>query len=261
MYNGNQRILITNIQRMCFQDGPGIRTTVFFKGCSIRCPWCANPECQESGIEVYSKDVFGGQEIRKQYGYYINLSDLYNEVVKDHIYYNLSGGGITFSGGEPLLFLSDCQWILEKLHSAKIHCAVETALFVDYALLETVADDIDLFIVDIKTVSKEFGYKVLKGDINQYIENFTFLAEKNKKMLIRFPAIPGYTANEKNILEICEFLKKHNKNAIQVLKGHNFAVNKYKNLRRISMEFDECDIVNIIKLFSDNKIKCQVFSY
>ena len=93
-----EKILISNIQRFSLQDGPGIRTTLFLKGCNLRCPWCANPENLENNIKKIVKD-------NREYifGYYMEVEKLKEELIKDKSYYELNNGGVTFSGGEPLL--------------------------------------------------------------------------------------------------------------------------------------------------------------
>ena len=109
-------VRVTDIQRFSLNDGEGIRTTVFLKGCSIKCPWCANPECISS-------------KIQGEFGYDISLDDLENEILKDEPYYE-TGGGVTFSGGEPLLQIRSLEPLLKSLKHKNINICFETALFV-----------------------------------------------------------------------------------------------------------------------------------
>ena len=137
-------MLITNIQRFSLHDGPWIRTTVFLKGCNLRCPWCANPENLSFQKEEYVKDGIKGI-----YGYEISGEELEKEILKDKIYYE-DGGGVTFSGGEALLAFKELEPLLKKLKEDKINICVETALMVKNELLEIALNYVDLFIIDIK---------------------------------------------------------------------------------------------------------------
>ena len=103
------KVIVSNIQRFCLHDGPGIRTTVFFKGCSLNCPWCANPENIDFNIEEYSEN---GE--KKHFGYEISLEELEKEIIKDEDYY-MTGGGVTFSGGECLFQFKKIEPLLQKL--------------------------------------------------------------------------------------------------------------------------------------------------
>ena len=125
------KVRITNIQRFCLSDGPGIRTTVFLKGCNLNCPWCANPENIEYEFNDYIKDN-GEKGI---FGYDIELENLFEEIMKDKEYYKMNNGGVTFSGGEPLLQIKRLEPILKKLKENKINICFETALNIPKDLL------------------------------------------------------------------------------------------------------------------------------
>ena len=103
-------MIVTNIQHFCLHDGDGIRTTVFLKGCSLRCPWCANPENINMNIEKYVEKL-NNKEIEKNYGFNITIDELYSEIVKDKNFYS-NGGGVTFSGGEPILQINELEDLL-----------------------------------------------------------------------------------------------------------------------------------------------------
>lgn len=117
-------MIITNIQRFSLHDGPGIRTTVFLKGCSIRCPWCSNPENINHQIESYVKDGKEGF-----YGKEYSVDQVLKEVLKDKIFYE-DNGGVTFSGGEALLYAKELLPLMEQIKQNNISIAVETCLFV-----------------------------------------------------------------------------------------------------------------------------------
>ena len=141
-------MLITNIQRFSLHDGPGIRTTIFLKGCSLRCPWCANPENIKPYPEKYYKDGIEGI-----YGKNYTYDEVYNEIIKDRAFYD-ENGGVTFSGGEALLYVNEILPLLEKLKKERITIAVETCLFIPTENLRRVIPYIDYFYVDMKILDK-----------------------------------------------------------------------------------------------------------
>lgn len=137
-------MIITNIQRFSLHDGPGIRTTVFLKGCSIRCPWCSNPENINHQIESYVKDGKEGF-----YGKEYSVDQVLKEVLKDKIFYE-DNGGVTFSGGEALLYAKELLPLMQQIKQNNISIAVESSLFVPSSYLEMVIPFVDYFYVDLK---------------------------------------------------------------------------------------------------------------
>ena len=148
-------VTITNIQHSCFHDGPGIRTTVFLKGCNLKCPWCCNPE----NIDF---------EIDKYFGEEINLEDLKKELLKDKEFYSLNNVGVTFSGGEPILQINKLIELLKELKSENINICFETALFINEKQLKLTIPYVDEFIVDIKILNNKLCRDIIGGDINLF---------------------------------------------------------------------------------------------
>lgn len=238
-------ILVTNIQRFSLHDGPGIRTTVFFKLCSLCCPWCSNPENLEDKIQDYIKDGVTGS-----YGKYYNTEELYSEVIKDKPFYNGEineyqitdpslleklPGGITFSGGEALLQIKQLEPLLQKLNKEHIHIAVETCLFVPEENLNTSLQYIDIFYVDIKILDKDNCRKYLHGQLDIYLSNLKILMQSEKPVVIRVPVIGGYTDgvdNRKAVFELISSYVKEGANILKVelIKEHNLGINKYRSL-------------------------------
>ena len=242
-YDFTSKVMITNIQRFSLHDGPGIRTTVFLKGCSLRCPWCCNPENIKPDIQKYIKD-----DTEKFYGTEMTLKELYDEIIKDKAFYagNISEynirnakdlenlpGGITFSGGEPLLQIKKMTPLLQKLKDDHIHMSIETSLYADEESLDAALEYIDLFYIDIKSLDKEFCKNILKGDLSRYISNIQTVFNSKKPVVIRIPVIGGYTDKQENRQAIIDFLKA-NKNAnilrIELLKEHDLGKSKYISL-------------------------------
>ena len=159
------KILITNIQRFSLHDGPGIRTSVFLKGCNIHCPWCSNPENLSCQIQAYLKN---GQ--KGIFGKYLTIKELYTEIMKDKVFYlgNLSRfnimrsndiellpGGVTFSGGECLIQIQSLEPLLRQLNTEHIHITIETSLFIPERNLNIAIKYIDFFYIDIKIMDSD----------------------------------------------------------------------------------------------------------
>ena len=221
-----KKIIISNIQRMCFHDGPGIRTTIFMKGCTIHCPWCSNPENISFLPEPYTKDGRMGV-----YGKEYDIDELFGIILKDAIYWG-DGGGVTFSGGEALAHIEKLQILLERLKSVGVHIAVETALFVPKKFIDIAMNLIDLFIVDIKMLDESACRKVLGGNTDQYKKNLYSLYAAKKEMLFRIPCNYEYTLTDENVNTIIKFVSDYPDIPIEIFAIHDLAESKYKSLGR-----------------------------
>lgn len=218
-------MIITNIQRFSLHDGPGIRTTVFLKGCSIRCPWCSNPENINHQIESYVKDGKEGF-----YGKEYSVDQVLKEVLKDKIFYE-DNGGVTFSGGEALLYAKEILPLMEQIKQNNISIAVESSLFVPSSYLEMVIPFVEYFYVDLKVMDKERCSFLLKGNLDLFKSNLSILA-KSKKFNVRIPVIYGYTDDENNIKCIIDVIREYRSSIekVELIKGHNLGDNKYVTL-------------------------------
>ena len=222
----NGSALVTNIQRFSLHDGPGIRTTVFLKGCTLRCPWCANPENISFGREPYDNDGAAAW-----YGTELPLDDIYAEVMKDRAYY-AEGGGVTFSGGEPLAHAKKIEPLLEKLRDEKISVCMETALFVPPEQLETSLRYADCYCADIKILDEEKCASILGGNLSLYVGNARRLQMAGKNVTWRLPLISPHTTDEENLSSAASFCAKNGIRSIELIKGHNLAAKKYASLAR-----------------------------
>lgn len=235
-------ILVTNIQRFSLHDGPGIRTTVFLKGCSLHCPWCCNPETIAPVSQNYSDDGHDGT-----YGFWITTDMLYQELIKDEVFYNKSiqtvnissvdqldrlPGGVTFSGGEALLQIHKIEKLLQKLKDNHIHTAIETSLFAPQNCVRTAIAYIDLFYVDIKILDQHDCRQFLGGDLNQYLANLDIVLASGKPIVFRIPVIGSYTDGFSNKQKVINLIKnaKGNVLKVEVIKEHNLALKKYHTL-------------------------------
>lgn len=261
---------IFDIQRFSLDDGPGIRTVVFFKGCNMVCPWCHNPEfisdrpelfrtyskCRLCGtcIEIcpagavslsdnmlltdYNKcnlcgaciDACPAGSIR-QSGYEISVEDLVAVVAKDREYYQRSGGGVTFSGGEPTL---QYDFLLESLMECKkngIMTALDTNGSLDHEKMLKLLDYTDQVLLDFKHISKDKHKKFTCMD-NTYILNMLGLLSGKAEVEIRVLVIPSFNDTADELKAIIEKVKEYDFRKIRLLPYHVFRKGKYKSLGR-----------------------------
>ena len=230
--------LVFDIKKYAIHDGPGIRTTVFFKGCPLECQWCHNPEsrsayvehsfrknrctgcgqcveaCPEQAISMIDdkpvteikKCTLCGRCVdictacaREIVGREMTVNEVLDEVEKDIIFYDESGGGVTFSGGEPLMQPEFLVALLNQCKRQGIHTAVDTSCYADPKIIETVGEKADLFLCDIKHMDSEI-HKQFTGVGNDLIlENIKLLSQADKEIIIRIPIIPGFNDEKANI--------------------------------------------------------------
>jgi pyruvate formate lyase activating enzyme len=216
--------LIFDIKRFAIHDGPGIRTTVFFKGCPARCWWCHNPEA------VYpAQDDKTGKSLERM----MTADELMIELKKDRIFYEQSGGGVTFSGGEPLAQPEFLNEVLEKCKQDEnyFHTALDTTGYASWKTLEIIAEKTDLFLYDLKLMDSA-EHRKYTGIPNELIlDNLKMLADKGKDIIIRFPVIPGITDQQNNINKIKEYVASlKNVREIDILAYHKMGESKYEKL-------------------------------
>lgn len=247
--------LITNIQRFCVHDGPGIRTTVFFKGCSLHCPWCANPEnmtreqeyfifpekcfaCDEKDYCQISEKVKSKIENKcyeygaiKKIGKYISPIQLYEELIKDRVYWG-DEGGVTFSGGEALLFLKKYELTLNLLKERNINIAIETALNISTDAVIWATKYVDRFYVDVKTLDAILFRKLFGGEINTFKKNIAILTQNFDLENITFRVPISYeNFGEKScLLMLKQYFDEIGIRNVEIFSVHNLAKAKYERL-------------------------------
>ena len=214
-------VRVTNIQRMCFDDGPGIRTTVFMKGCSIHCPWCSNPE----NISFEKQTALTCSE----YGVDYEAQELVRILEKDKGFWGCDGG-VTFSGGEALMQSRRLREVWDLLKSDGIHLAVETALFVPEDLLEIAMQYIDFYYVDVKLLEKSMCTSVLGGDVNRYKENVKKLDAQRKDIHFRVPCSKEYVLQKGNREVLLDFFREYRQYPIEIFSLHDLGRKKYQSL-------------------------------
>lgn len=263
--------VILNLQKYSVHDGPGIRTTVFFKGCPLNCTWCHNPESQQFAreiiyfnnrctfcgkcVEVCPQNAIFINENNFQYnknkctlcekcidscinnakeiaGKFYNSDELMHEIQKDSIFYEESSGGVTFSGGEPLCQIAFLGEVLEKCKKKSIHTALDTTFYSSWADIERIMDYTDLFLIDIKHMDSNIHKKYTSVNNELILENITNLSALKKNIYIRVPIIPGVNDDIENLSKLRDFLSKLNINQINLLPYHKIGMDKYSRIQR-----------------------------
>lgn len=214
--------VVFNIKRFALHDGPGIRTTVFLKGCPQACWWCHNPEGLNPGLS-------NGIGERK------TAAQVMEEIEKEVIFYDESGGGATFSGGEPLMQPEFLAALMDECRKKQIHVALDTTGCVSPGRFNSLVDKADLFLYDLKIMDDQQHIKYT-GTSNRYaLENLKTLSQKEKNVIIRFPMIPGITDNDENVTAIAVFISGlRGIHHLHVLPFHRTAEQKY---RRLNIEY------------------------
>lgn len=234
---------IFNIQRYSLNDGAGIRTVVFFKGCPHRCPWCANPESISARIETVrreSKCLHCAPCLRdadacpsgafERIGRDVTLEQLTREVMKDDVFYRVSGGGVTLSGGEVLMQAAFATHFLQRLRRYGVHTAIETAGDAAFSRLLPLARQCDEVLFDLKIMDPERALSVPAINQPRVLDNFRRLVAEGVNVIPRVPLIPGFTLTEANMASILAFLLGSGIRQLHLLPFHAFGQAKYRLL-------------------------------
>lgn len=227
-------VTIFDIKRFAIHDGPGIRTTVFFKGCSLSCQWCHNPESRSSECQYYiKKQKLNGKsfERKETIGKYIEINDLLEEIEKDRIFYEESNGGVTFSGGEPLMQSIALKEISNSCKKIGIHTTLDTTGFIKEEEFKETINDIDLFLYDIKHLVDKVHMEFTGVSNKLILKNLFHLFETKRNVIIRFPVIPDVNTDEKHLGLMAELLVKIRNEQIfriDLLPYHKIGSDKYK---------------------------------
>ncbi len=197
--------IIFDIKRYAIHDGPGIRTTVFLKGCAASCWWCHNPESQTTEIEQAVRknrlDDCVIEEI-EMIGKKMTVREVLIEIKKDRVYFDESGGGVTFSGGEPLLQENFLRELLIACRQDGIHTTLDTTGYASEDVFNSIIDHVDLFLYDIKFIDDNLHQKFTGVSNMTILNNLITLVKMNKSVRLRLPVIPEMTDSIKNINEI-----------------------------------------------------------
>jgi pyruvate formate lyase activating enzyme len=260
---------IFDIQRYSIHDGPGIRTTVFLKGCPLNCWWCHNPESQRYGpLLVFWKDRCIGcgdcericpehavsvagilHEIDREkcrccgscakacpaaalemIGRTVTVEYVMKEIEKDLIFYDQSGGGVTFSGGEPLMQPEFLKSLLKECRARDIHTAVDTSGYASWDVLSGLYGFTGLFLYDIKHMDDNVHTKVTGVSNRIILENLERLAKVHSRIIVRVPLVPSINDDRANITKTARFISSIGLREVNVLPYHRTGMDKYARL-------------------------------
>jgi len=265
------KINIFDIQRFSWVDGPGIRTVVFFKGCNLRCLWCHNPESHSFNRELFFYDdrciqcgkcvqicPNGCHTITNECVHFLerslcdacgkcasvcnaealeivgketSIDETMHEVLKDVEFYKMSGGGVTISGGEPLLQPEGCYRLLKSCREKGIGTAVDTAGNVEWSSLEYLLPVMDYILYDIKTLDDTLHRKVCGASNSLIIENLMRLKHSSVSLIVKVPVVPGVNDTEEEIGKIVELMSDFdNLEKVELLPFHKLGRPKYRAL-------------------------------
>jgi len=274
--------LIVDIKRNALDDGPGIRTLIFFKGCPLSCVWCQNPEAKSSEQEIsFDKEVcsFCGKcaevcetnAINLDYKYRINrevcnfcgkcvnicpnhayelvgkyydIDDLIEIILKDKIFFKNSGGGVTLSGGEPTLHMNYVNKLLQKLKKQEIHVCLETCGYFNLSKFkEMILPYLDLIYFDLKLYDSVLHKKYCGVSNEIILQNFEYLINKSEvELLPRIPLIPSITTDKKNLKSFAQFLKSNNINKVHLLPYNPLWLSKPEKIG-VKLEYDHSEML------------------
>jgi pyruvate formate lyase activating enzyme len=261
--------IVFNIQRFSIQDGPGIRTTVFLKGCPLRCLWCSNPESMRLSPEIITRDIkcIGSgkcaeicpkraiafvEKIRiidwercnycmkcaqvcpskaiEAVGEHMTIAEVIDTVGRDSNYYRRTNGGMTLSGGEPLLQWQFALGLLREAKRKGFHTALDTAGYAEWEILDEVLNHTDLVLYDVKHMDSE-KHQEATGVFNERIlDNLQkTLAKSRTKVWIRRPVIPSFNDSEEDLEKLCRFVLTLDRpvEKISLLPYHKYGELKY----------------------------------
>ena len=260
---------ISDIQRFCVHDGPGIRTVVFFKGCPLRCKWCQNPETQDAkpqlmvlpnlcigcGVCVqacphHALEMDGTQIVmnrsrctvcgacaktcyagaRRIVGASQTVEEIERLVLTDEVFYHNTGGGVTLSGGEVTLYPAFAQALLRKLQARGVHTAIETCGHCSWPAFEQVLQHTDLVLYDLKHTNAMVHQRSTGVDNILILENLRRIRRMGKAVILRFPLIPGVNDGAENLRKTAELAREYGIEELHLLGFHQLGENKWYGL-------------------------------
>lgn len=258
--------LVFDIRHFSVHDGPGIRATVFLKGCPLKCTWCHNPESQLCEAETMeTTQHLGGNKlivnkliVNKLVGNLMQVDEVMSELKKDTLIFDESKGGATFSGGEPM---AQSEFLIELLKACKkleLHTAVDTSGFATESVIKRIARYSPLFLYDLK-LANDKEHKHYTGVSNELIlRNLATLIELEKEVFIRIPLIPSITDSTENLVELRKIIDKYPSiKRVDILPFHSIAKGKYERLGRkfnvnVNLNYSNERLAEIKAFFSEH---------
>lgn len=225
--------VVFDIKRYALHDGAGIRTTIFLKGCHLSCWWCHNPEGQKIEAESSHNQFSLANRSSEKIGRQMTVGEVMNDIEKDIIFYDESGGGVTFSGGEPLLQDEFLDQLLDACREREVSTTLDTSGYAPWDVIAKIKDKIDLFLYDLKLLDDEKHQKYTGVSNRLILSNLKKLDGDGKNIIIRFPIIPDITDTKTEINLVASYIEKlQTTKEIDLLPYHAFQTAKYERLRR-----------------------------
>ncbi|MBN1993838.1 MAG: glycyl-radical enzyme activating protein [Anaerolineae bacterium] len=262
--------IIFDIKKFSIHDGPGIRTTVFFKGCPLHCCWCHNPEsqarrperifrktrcigcgaclavCPQAAVSQNGNGIITDNEkcnlcgtcvetcyaqAREIIGREMTTAQVMAEIEKDVAFYDESGGGVTFSGGEPLLQPDFLLALLRACRDKEIHTVVDTSGFASWETLDSIRAYVNLFLYDLKLMDEVRHQKFTGGSNQLVLQNLQALSQQGHQIILRVPVIPGINDDAENIRQLGQFIAAlPQAHPVELLPYHHLSADKYERL-------------------------------
>ena len=264
-----QKGYIYNIQRASFDDGPGIRTVLFLKGCPIRCPWCHNPESQnglpellvytqkcnhcggctakcpvqaiDAGIVDRNRCTVCGECVKSCprgalaiTGKCYTVSQAVAEAIKDRSFFETSGGGVTLSGGEPLIQANFTLELVKALKQENIHTCIETCGICDDGVIESLVPFVDHWLYDVKLTDQKLHQTLLGVPLTDVYKGLSILTQSNATITLRCPIIPDVNDNPEHFAAIRELASEVKAVSVDILPYHRLGIDKYAQIGRTS---------------------------
>ena len=231
------KAIIFDIRSFSVHDGPGIRTSFFFKGCPLRCSWCHNPESHSPEIEyVCANKKMGKHELSETVaiGENVSLETAIARIKADRLFFEDSGGGITLTGGEPLMQHQFSKALLMAANALDIHTAIDTCGFTAESIFQDTVAQAKLVLFDLKIIDPVLHQEYTGQDNQLILNNYKWLQQQNKSIIIRIPLIENITDTKENFDAIRSLLSKSNNiQRIDLLPFHASANQKYLKLNKV----------------------------
>lgn len=292
--------IVYNIQRMSTKDGPGLRTTVFLKGCPLHCPWCSNPESQgfrpelmvfanlcvgcgacakvcPHGAVVKTGDVYTRDralckdcgacakvcpaKAREMAGKRMSVDEVMRVVDSDSLFYDNSGGGVTFGGGEPTAAGDFLLALLDASMSRGYHICLDTCGVCEPERFKQIMDKVELFLFDCKHMDPEEHKRLTGRDNAVILQNLRALFEAGKAVQIRVPLMPGINDTDTNIADMAAFLHTYGHNEVDVLPCHTFGHSKYAALDLpdpLMVPYEPAELAAVLERFARHGLKVAI---